>query len=134
MKVLLLNSGGYGFYEWATFPVEVEGDFIVEKGKGVHITGEELKRVGLKSENPDFTLLFFLGKEVEIIEEGNSVTKPTKKLIGFKIKDCDGDWFLAMGCGATKDKNKAHIYPVDFMSTKHTYQKDHEDVLIPVYQ
>ena len=136
MKVRLLNSGGYSFKEGVEFPVEVEGDFEVAHGlmETIHITKTELANVGLKYESTEGTLMFFLGKEAEIIEDTITPTiKPTKKLIGFKIKNFAGEWFLAYDNGVTKDKDKAHVYPVNFMDSDHFYYKD-KQVLIPVYE
>lgn len=136
MKVRLLNSGGYGFKKGTKFPVEVEGAFEVVHGlmEIIHITKTELIKVGLKGGHTEGPLMFFLGKEAEIIEDTTTSTpKPTKKLIGFKIKNFAGEWFLAYDKGTTEDKAKAHVYPLNFMDSFHFYHKD-KQVLIPVYE
>ena len=68
-KVRLLNDGGYDGAKNVSFPVEVEVMSMSKSKRLVHVSEDELVRVGFQKEAGNEYAVFLMGIECELAEE-----------------------------------------------------------------
>lgn len=69
MKVKLLNDGGFRFLSDVDFPVEVSANDHPSLDYAIHVSSEELKRIGASSSCGILKAWSFCGDEFEVIHE-----------------------------------------------------------------